>query len=385
MSQGFYQAKYAAAESATTRGLFRDGKYLVVELADHEFPDQCVKTDLPISGAHAPMELKTQNVRAEELNLVRGLVVSSTGQPLQISENNKGNRVVILLGAPLAPEMLAKLKSRVGTYVMIASAVFTVAMLIGAILTAQANSEWFAVPLLGMIAGGVGILAGYVISSMRSSSLLTVQRLADGKVWLKGAHHDWLARLPVYQISPGLLQREYRRAVSSTWWSFGTAIGCGIAAIIGIPVSIHGYNKGVASRDWPSVQGQVVRAYITSHKPRRSSRYWRVNYEFVYVVAQEQFSGKSYLRENSPEQAEATLQAMPPGSPAATYYNPADPADYRMVPGLKEDEIFWIIGAAVVSIVAVVAACYGAVSRSRASVFKDQIDGISGPSAFGPP
>ena len=76
---------------------------------------------------------------------------------------------------------------------------------------------------------------------------------------------------------------------------------------------------------------------------------------------------------------------MPPGSPAATYYNPADPADYRMAPGLKDDEIFWIIGAVIVSIVAIVATCFGLVARSRAKAYKDQIDGLTSPPTFGYP
>jgi hypothetical protein len=334
---------------------------------------------VPVRGPHTLVEPRTYNALNDELNLVTGLIVASTGQPLKISRNNKGNNVVAPLAVPLAAEMQGKLKSHLGLILAVSSILFTIACFVA--IFALIGNDWFIVPMIGCGLGVFGTIFGFILMTMRTYRVLSIARLADRKLWLRGAHPDWLARLPEYQISPELLARDYKRAVSSTWWSFGTAIVFGIAAVICIPFAIKGYYHGLASRDWPNVQGTVRGANITSHRTK-SGRYWNVNFEYHFSVNGGQYSGKDSDRYNSEWDAQNALNNKRDGTPITVFYNPAGPDDNRLQQGLSEGEIFLTIASVVVSIVSLIATGYGVSARSRAGRFKDQMELLAGPPQF---
>jgi hypothetical protein len=381
MSSEVYQAEYAEQTLPEGTGLWRDGRSLVVDLAAHAFPHRCLKTDLPLKdAAHAFVSLRTYNVIADELNLVRGLVVASTGQMLTISENSKGNNVLVPLGVPLAPEWQAKLKSNFGLILAVSSIVLTVLLFIATMLLAFANNDLFIVPAIGCGLGVVGMISGFVMMTRRDSSVLSIKRLADRKVWLSGVHHDWLSRLPEFRASPEFLGREIKRAESSRWWSFATAIVFGIAAIVCVPIAANGYLKGIASRDWPSIEGKLYGTHVTAHsstRKGRTTRWWNVNFNYDYTVNNEQHSGKSYEKEHSAEAAEANRQRKPDGTPVTVFYNPGSPGDHRLERGISDGEVGWLVAAAIVSIIGLIAACYGLAARSRGAQYQSQLDELA--------
>lgn len=379
MAYEVFNAEYAPDDGRQAVGLWRDGRLLVVELAAHQFPNRCLKTDVPVRGPHTLVEPRTYNVIGEELDLVMHLVVASSGQVLKISRNSKGNNVVVPLVVPLADEMQAKVKSSFGLILAISSILFTLACF--AAIFPLAATVWFPIPMIGCGLGIFGMIFGFVLMTLRSSRIVSIKRLADRKVWLRGVHPDWLARLPEYKISPELLGRDYKRAVSSTWWSFGTAMVFGIAAVICVPLSVIGYYHGVASRNWPSTQGTVSGANITTGRTK-SGRYWNVNFDYNFTVNGQQYSGHESNRHNSEWDAQNDLNSKQDGTPITVYYHPDTPDDNRLQTGLSEGEIFLVIIAAAVSIISVIATGFGLSARSRAARFKDQIELAAGPPQF---
>lgn len=383
MSQDFYQQDYLQAELSKLAdmpsvGLFRDGRSLVVDLANHQFPDRCLKTDQPISGMHTPIKLLTYNVNADELNLIRGLVIASTNQMATISETNKGNNVSVLLGVPLTPSQAARLKSPWPLLITIFFILWTITCFAGLFVFIEPNqTPVFFCLLLGVFAGVVGMIMGFVFMTLRTNRVLSIQRLADRKVWLRGVHADWLARLPVYTASTELLQRDMQRAASSEWWSFATATVFGIAALICIPIAIDGYFRGVDSRNWPETSGAIQNVAVKHHTSSRRGRRresWTVNFDFRYSVEGKSFSGKGSQTEHSELAANNNAQQKPPGAPVVVYYRPTYPADCRLKRGIQDSEIFWIIGTVVVSVIAVIATIFGLVARGQKAGFQFQLD-----------
>lgn len=361
-------------------GLSRDGQLLVVELAAHQFPSRCLKSDVPVRS-HSLVEPRTYNVVIDELDLVTGLVVASTGRSLQISRNSKGNNVVVPLALPLATEFQGKLKSRFGLWLVVSGILFTLACL-GASF-ALAATDWFLLPFLGCVLGIGGTILGFVWMALQTYRVVSIQRLADRKIWLRGVHPDWLARLPDYKVSPELLGRDYKRAVSSTWWSLGTATVFGLAAVVCIPLSVLGYYHGIASRDWPNTQGTVHGANIITGRTK-SGQYWNVNFDYNFTVNGRPFSGHDSNRHNSEFDAQNDLRSKQDGAAITIYYNPDRPADNRLEPGLSDGEIFLMVATVVVSAVSIIATGYGIGARSRAGRFRDQLEMLAGPGQSSP-
>jgi hypothetical protein len=378
MSQDFYQAEFIKPAEMPSVGLFRDGRLLVVDLANHQFPERCLKSDQPISGAHSLIKLLTYNVNADELNLIRGLVVASTNQLPTISETNKGNNVTVQLGVPLTPRQAARLKSPWPLLTAIFFILWTLACGAGLFVFVDPNNAVIFLSLiLGVFIGIFGMIAGFVNMTLRTSRVLAIKRLADRKVWLTGAHPDWLARLPIYTASTELLQRDHQRAASSEWWSFATAILFGIAALVCIPIATTGYVRGIDSRAWPETSGTIQNVEVKHHTSSRRGRrreWWTVNFDFYYSVEGRQFPGKGSQTENSEWAANNNAQQKPAGTPVTVFYRPGNPADYRLERGIQDSEIFWIIGAAIVSLVAVIAVIYGLVARTRKAGLQMQLD-----------
>jgi|GEM_PF-4121638 len=378
MSQDFFQAEFIKPAEMPSAGLFRDGRYLVVDLASHQFPDRCLKTDQPISGAHSLIKLQTYNVPADELDLIRGLVVASTNQLPKISESNKGNSVIVQLGVPLTPAQARRLKSPWPIISVIFFIALTIACFAGLFLAVDPNNALiFLSILVGVLIGIVGMIGSFVMLTLRTSRVLKIKRLADRKVWLGGVHADWLARLPAYAASLELIQRDHRRAASTEWWSFATALVFGIATLICGPIAFLGYTKGVASRTWPMAEGAIQNAEMkhhTSSRRGRRSEWWTVNFDFIYQANGQAFVGKGSERENSEWAAQNNLQRKPPGTPITVYYNPARPADNRLERGLKDSEIIWIVVSVIVCVIAVIAAIYGLMARARKAGIQLQLD-----------
>ena len=374
MSQDFYQAEFAKPTEIPTVGLFRDGRHLVVDLVDHQFPDRCVKTDVPISGAHSLIKLATYNVPADELNLVRGVVVASTNQLPHIKENNKGNSVIVQLGVPLTAAQAKRLKSPWSLVTAIGFLVWTIACFAGLYLFNAPNQiPIFLGLLLGVLVGIIGMIVGLILMVNRTTRVLSVLRLADRKVWLKGVHPAWLARLPTYTASVELLQRDWQRAKSSEWWSFGTAILFGIAALVCIPLAINGYFHGMSSETWPETQGAIQRVEVNAHRSK-SHRWWTVDFDFDYSVEGKHYTGRGSQREESEWDAQNNAKQKPAGTPVTVFYHPQQHDDNRIERGLSGGEIIWMVAAVIVSLIAVIAAMYGLMARVRKAGLQAQLD-----------
>jgi hypothetical protein len=95
----------------------------------------------------------------------------------------------------------------------------------------------------------------------------------------------------------------------------------------------------LASRDWPHVEGQIVKAgNIPSYGV--SVRSYYVNYE--YDVAGVKHKGSEVLGIGN-EEADPIVRKFPAGAKAQIYYNPNTPSIARLRPGFtrRSDAMAW--------------------------------------------
>jgi hypothetical protein len=91
----------------------------------------------------------------------------------------------------------------------------------------------------------------------------------------------------------------------------------------------RGLRDDLASRDWPHVEGQIVKAgNIPSYGVNIRSYY--VNYE--YEVAGVKHKGSEVLGAGN-EEADPLVLKFPAGAKAQIYYNPDTPSIARLRPG----------------------------------------------------
>lgn len=98
----------------------------------------------------------------------------------------------------------------------------------------------------------------------------------------------------------------------------------------------HGLQVARATRDWPSVAGQVVGTRIDEERSRgdgRSSRVYRLRVRYAYVVdGVRRTSSRRFAAElagwtswGGRKAAERHRARYPVGAPVTAYYDPADP------------------------------------------------------------
>jgi Protein of unknown function (DUF3592) len=112
-----------------------------------------------------------------------------------------------------------------------------------------------------------------------------------------------------------------------------------LAGLVVFRSARRGLGDDLASRDWPHVEGQIVKAgNIPSYGVNIRSYY--VNYE--YEIAGVKHKGSEVLGTGN-EEADPLVLKFPAGAKAQIYYNPDTPSIARLRPGFtrRSNAIAW--------------------------------------------
>jgi len=144
-----------------------------------------------------------------------------------------------------------------------------------------------------------------------------------------------------------------------TAWVFGKML-IGLAMMIGLPiVVVQGANhvrQGLASHQWPMVEGTVIRATTEQVQRRRQLPHHRVKVQYSYNVEGKNHSGDQMVGDEvtTLESLAPVLQQYPPGGKLPVYYDPAKP-DYSLLQ--RGGNWFWsLVGAVLFGILALLGA-----------------------------
>ncbi len=145
----------------------------------------------------------------------------------------------------------------------------------------------------------------------------------------------------------------------------------GIFALAGLAMLISGivtWFTGSDSTEWPTAEGVMVRADVdtrtSSGSRRSSSTSYTPDVEYAYVVDGTEYTGSRYefieRGEGRREVIEARLAKFPVGGKVAVRYDPDDPANSVLVPGVPSAlGIMLFMGVAFVTVGGCVMAFFG--------------------------
>ena len=136
--------------------------------------------------------------------------------------------------------------------------------------------------------------------------------------------------------------------------------------VMGILIMIHGIRnrkKAEESTSWPSVQGTITRAWIEVQEHRdddgdRTIRHYpRWEYEFVvsgmtYTGQNIDFSGTQSSMSES--KAREELEQYPLNSEVQVFYNPSDPGEAALEPGLEGTMTLIIYGGGLAGLMVII-------------------------------
>ena len=201
------------------RGLWRDEKFLVIDLADFRLPLRCLKSNESVTE---PIELTTLIKYAPSWSAVRELREGSQFKHLkfQIVEGHKRQTEIrFQLPIPLSPRWQWVFRCQWGTRLLWIGAVTLIATYFG-------FAAWgIHHPELQTLAGGLlmaaflAVVAGATFQIARRW-MLPIHRLGEGKIWIGGVHRDWLRRLPRFVPSQRMLEEE----IELLQWSLGVCV-----------------------------------------------------------------------------------------------------------------------------------------------------------------
>jgi hypothetical protein len=192
------------------RGLWRDEKLLVVDLADHHFPRRCLKSNLMVAALE-PVTLAYSQPTLEELRLLRGRDYQQAKITI-VDGSKQWTRVLIELPVPLSPGWRTIWLTPWGQRsIWIGLAVF-----VTAIVGIRYNED------LGLFFSLVGMLSMLFGAAFQIALrwVLPVYRVCEGKIWIGGVHRDWIARLPKFTPSRTMLEEEIWLLNASLWACF---------------------------------------------------------------------------------------------------------------------------------------------------------------------
>jgi hypothetical protein len=204
-------------------GLWRDGKSLVIDLAEHHFLRRCLKSNEAVELPFETVMLTLHSPATAELRLLQDDPRKFARVRYTVHSGPKQHtRIKFELPLPLSPRWQAILRSRWGARLLFVGA----AMLLGTYflwVKLHNTFDWAWIPQLSLFLSLLVLLAGGVFQ-LFVHQILTVGRLYDGKIWVGGVHPAWLGRLPEYIPSRRMLKEE----VQLLGWSFWICASVGL-------------------------------------------------------------------------------------------------------------------------------------------------------------
>jgi hypothetical protein len=102
--------------------------------------------------------------------------------------------------------------------------------------------------------------------------------------------------------------------------------------------------RGWQARRWPATTGQVLDVGLRYHRARRGGYLPEVRYRYAVggqelVGSRLRFGGRTLLSERA---AKAALRGAQPGAEVAVHYNPQDPREAVLQPGVSIGDVVWL-------------------------------------------
>ena len=197
-------------------GLSRDGRWLVVDLAEHHFPRFCLKSHQPIEPPFAPITLTCYSPGYAEWQTLQNGPQRFALTKFHIIEGHKQQtRIEFELPLPLTPRWQTIMRSPWGSRLLWIGAVLLI-VTYAAWISLHNTFDWTWIPRLSLVVALTMLAAGGAFQLFRRWSL-RVSKLYDGKIWIGGVHREWLRRLPEFVPSQRMLIEEID-AFSWTFW-----------------------------------------------------------------------------------------------------------------------------------------------------------------------
>lgn len=105
------------------------------------------------------------------------------------------------------------------------------------------------------------------------------------------------------------------------------------------------YYKQYESGKFPSVTGTITHSELQTHTNSKGDVYYTVIIDYVYKVGGQTFTGdRLAFSEDEPGISEPTIvNSHPAGSAVQVYYNPRDPNESLLYPGVTAGDSSWVL------------------------------------------
>jgi hypothetical protein len=106
----------------------------------------------------------------------------------------------------------------------------------------------------------------------------------------------------------------------------------------------HGYYKQLESRHFPSATGKITHSELQTHTSSKGTSYFAI-INYVYKVGGQTFMGdRLAFSEDEPALSPQTIiQSHPLGSAVQIYYNPRNPDESLLYPGVTKEDLTWVL------------------------------------------
>jgi hypothetical protein len=105
------------------------------------------------------------------------------------------------------------------------------------------------------------------------------------------------------------------------------------------------------AESYPHVRGTVLSSQVTISHGSKGRVYYHPHIGYRYTIGDSEYTGSNYRYDGQPNDsasAYAIVNSHPPGSAVDVYYNPGDPADTLLSPGVDRQDLllsFFILAA----------------------------------------
>ena len=108
----------------------------------------------------------------------------------------------------------------------------------------------------------------------------------------------------------------------------------------------HGIYKQIESSHYPSVTGAITRSEVTSHQGSKGGTSYSAAIEYAYVVADQKLTRNKIrfgLASSSYASASQLVNAHPVGAAVPVYFNPTNPQETLLSPGVKGSDFMFVL------------------------------------------
>src|ERR1700722_14588695 len=108
----------------------------------------------------------------------------------------------------------------------------------------------------------------------------------------------------------------------------------------------HGIYKQLESQHYPGVTGRITHSEVKSHSTSKGGTSYNADIEYSYEVGGQNYTGDKVrfgLTQSDSRSANAAVNAHPAGSAAQVFYNPANPQQSLLSPGINGSDLIFVI------------------------------------------